>query len=365
VTRDGLSRRALLSGAGAVGLAALAGCSAPSRAPRTDTGGVTTPDDGDGSRPDGESPYAEVYRQVVDSVVIVRGYDRDGRQGQGSGFVYRDRYVVTNQHVVDGAETLTVGFGRDDWYDGEVAGEDVYSDLAVVEIADRPASATPLRFVDEEPPVGTEVVAIGAPFGLGQSASAGVISGVDRSLPAPNNFTIPDAVQTDAAVNPGNSGGPLVALDGAVVGVINSGGGDNIGFGISAQLARRVLPALVENGAYHHSFMGVGLQTVTPLLAEANGLSEPSGVYVGTVRDDGPSAGTLRGTSGNETVNGVEVPVGGDVIVALDGVPIRSLADLSTYLALETSPGDRLEVTVIRDGERRTVSFRLGRRPQP
>ncbi|WP_420028432.1 S1C family serine protease [Haloglomus litoreum] len=327
------------------------------------------PADGDGStNPDPtatrENRYTEAYRATTPSVAVVRAYGPDGRAGQGSGFVY-DGHVVTNQHVVEGADTFEVGFARQDWREGSVVGADVYSDLAVIEVGSLPDYARPLSFVEREAPVGTEVLAVGAPFGLGQSASAGIVSGVDRSLPAANNFVIPDAVQTDAAANPGNSGGPLVDLDANVVGVVNSGGGDNIAFAVSAALSTRVVPALVETGEYTHSFMGVGLRGVTPLLAEANDLPAVSGAYVASVREDAPSEGVLQGSTGSTTVNGVEVPTGGDVVVGLDETPIEALNDLSIYLALETSPGDEIAVRLIRDGSRRTVSLTLGERPDP
>jgi len=365
--RGDRSRRAFLLGA-AGATAGLAGCSngfvgttTDDTSQSTDTAGgdpTATPPPGDRGR------YTEAYRATVPSVGVVRAYGPEGRAGQGSGFVY-DGHLVTNEHVVAGADTFEVGFAEQDWRDGEVVGTDVYSDLAVVAVDSLPEYATDLSFVEREPPVGTEVLAVGAPFGLGQSVSAGIISGVDRSLSAVNDYVIPDAVQTDAAANPGNSGGPLVDLDGDVVGVVNSGGGENIAFAVSAALSRRVLPSLIETGAYDHSFMGVGLRPVTPVLAEANDLDAVRGAYIASVRDDGPSAGVLRGSSGSTTVNNVQVPTGGDVIVRLDGTPIPTLNDLSIHLALETSPGDELEARIVRDGSRRTVTLTLGERPSP
>jgi S1-C subfamily serine protease len=249
------------------------------------------------------------------------------------------------------------------WRVADVVGTDVYSDLAVLRVSDPPDAATPLPFVDAERPVGTRVVAIGAPFDLGGSVSAGIISGQDRGLPSATGFTIPDAVQTDAAVNPGNSGGPLVTLDGEVVGVINSGGGDNIGFAISAALTQRVVPALIDTGKYDHSYIGVQLRAVSPLVAEANGLDRARGVIVVETVTGGPAAGVLRGSDGQQTINGTQVPVGGDVIVGISDTEIRTQADLGTYLALETSPGDTVSMTVLRDGERQTVEVTLGTRP--
>jgi S1-C subfamily serine protease len=371
---DRRTRRAFLAAA-AGATAALAGCSTGFVGSTTDAQdedtptGTATPTPGSEDAPDPTpgpdgNRYTTAYRATVDSVAVVRAYGSGGRAGQGSAFVY-DGHLVTNQHVVAGANAFEIGFADGDWAEGSVVGTDVYSDLAVLDAETLPDYAADLSFVEREPPVGTEVLAVGAPFGLGQSVSAGIVSGVDRSLSAANDFVIPDAVQTDAAANPGNSGGPLVTLDGDVVGVVNSGGGDNIAFGISAALAGRVVPSLIATGDYSHSFMGVGLQPVTPVLAEGNGLDAVRGAYVASVRNDGPSAGILQGSSGRTRVNNVPVDTGGDIIVRLDDTPVETLNDLSIYLALETSPGDEVAVRIVRDGTERTVSVTLGERPDP
>ncbi|MFB6177943.1 MAG: S1C family serine protease, partial [Halobaculum sp.] len=184
-------------------------------------------------------------------------------------------------------------------------------------------------------------------------------------LSAPNNFSIPDAVQTDAALNPGNSGGPIVTMDGEVAAVASSAGGENIGFGISAALSKRVVPSLIADGEFRHSYMGVGIREVTPTAAEVYELDNVGGLIVVSVVDGGPSDGVLQGATGQRTVRGIEVPTGGDVIVGIGDVTVEVQADLSNYLALETSPGDTVPVTVIRDGEEQTVDLTLGRRPQP
>jgi S1-C subfamily serine protease len=343
---------------------ALAGC-ATTAGPAED-GESRGAGDPEGDVTQSSAPFTGVYRDIVDSVVVVRGYDEDGRVGQGSGFLAFDGVVVTNQHVVAGTEELVVGFTDGTTTDGELLGADVYSDLAAIELADRPdAGGGPLPFVETEPPVGTEVLAVGAPFGLGESASAGIVSGVDRPLPSQTGFSVADTVQTDAAVNPGNSGGPLVTTDGEVVGVISAGGGENIAFGISAALVQRVVPALVADGEYDHSYMGIGLTEVTPPLVRANGFDRSTGVYVDAVLEGGPSEGTLRGSTGEGEALGVRVPTGGDLIIGLDGRAVRSLGDLSTHLALRTSPGDVLSVSLVRDGERRDLSMTLGERPPP
>ncbi len=329
---------------------------------RTRTGsGTGTEPDADAVPVAGEA-YVDVYRETIPSVVLVRTYGRAA--GQGSGFVTDGGHVLTNDHVVADAGPIRVGFRGGGWRAATVAGTDPYSDLAALRVPERPSSASPLSFVRSDPPVGTPVVALGAPFALAGTASAGVISGQDRSLDAGSGFAVPDAVQTDAAVNPGNSGGPLVTLDGRVTGVISAGGGENVGLAVSAALARRVVPALVRTGGYRHPFLGVRLTDVTPAVAAANGV-EPGGVLVVDVLRDGPSAGLLRGSGREGTGLGRRVPVGGDVIRALDGTATPSRADLVTHLALSTSPGETVTVRLARDGDvfERTVT--LGARPPP
>ena len=363
------SRRRFLAGLGSVALAVGAGCSAPvnqqAAAPQADDGEAASGTSAPSKTAVGDEPYTRAYRAVIPSVVLVRVYRDDGRTGQGSGFVSDGRHIVTNEHVVRGGSEVRVQFREGEWSVADVVGTDAYSDLAVLRVQNRPGYATPLSFVESEPPVGTRVVAVGAPFDLGGSVSAGIVSGQDRALPSRSGFTIPDAVQTDAAVNPGNSGGPLVTLDGDVVSVINSGGGDNIGFAISAALTQRVVPALVDTGTYEHSYVGIQLQEVSPLVAEANDLDRARGIIVVAAISGGPAEGVLRGSDGQTAISGTQVPVGGDVVVAVGDRAIRTQADFGSYLALETSPGDTVELTVLRDGERQTVRVTLGSRPSP
>jgi S1-C subfamily serine protease len=383
------SRRGLLAGIGTALAGGLAGCSIGSPEPSD-----ATPEDGgedasqaasggtDGTtrevEPDSEtgtrrlddetseatSEYSRVYRQVADSVAAVR-VSRPGGTARGTAWVYDDTHLVTNEHVVSDVESVSVWFSSDGWRAARVVGTDVYSDLAVLAVEDVPDAAAPLSLVERDPPIGTQVAAIGNPFGLTGSLSTGVVSGRNRTLPAPNGFSIADAIQTDAPVNPGNSGGPLVDLEGDVVGVVNSGGGDNIGFAISAAMVSRVVPSLIRTGDYEHSYMGIGLVDMTPDLAEANDLSEARGLYVDEVVDGGPSDGVLRGTTGSRVVDGRQVETGGDVVVRLGQTEIQTTQTLSTFLALETSPGDTVAVTVIREGSREELRLRLGSRPEP
>jgi len=363
MSSDGLSRRSFLATIGAGTAAAVAGCESPSG--RTNVAqNETTTSNGSTRSVDG-SGYTQVYDEVGDAVASIRVYYDYGGAAQGSGFLYGDGYLVTNEHVVAGASEYYVRFTDSDWQEVSVVGTDVYSDLAVLDIESVPADAPALRLVDSTPDIGTRVVAIGNPFGLSGSVSEGIVSGVDRTLEGANNFSIAAGLQTDAAVNPGNSGGPLVDLDGDVVGVINSGGGDNVGFAISSQLVQRVVPALIEDGNYDHPYMGVTLQNVSPLVAAANRLDDASGVYIDSTLPGGPAEGVLEGSTDTQRIEGVEVGVGGDIVRRLGDTPIATRGDLATYLALETSPGEAMDVTVQRDGSTETVSLTVGTRPEP
>ncbi len=326
----------------------------------TDAGGSS-----EGGSEAGDGRYQGLYEATVGSVVsILTDGGEMGQGGQGSGFVV-DGLLVTNDHVVPDVEEVEVRFAEGEWTTATVLGGDAGSDLAVCEPEELPGYADSLSFAEEPRPVGTEVAAIGNPFGLQGSLSTGVVSGVERSLPAPTGFPIPDAVQTTAPLNPGNSGGPLVDLDGEVVGVISAGGGDAIGFAISAALSRRVVPALVEDGEYEHPYLGIEMTAVTPTLATANELGEPIGVYVDGTVDGSPADGVISGSDDTTTVDGASVPVGGDVIVGIDGEAIQDTASLSRYLAIETSPGEEIDVELRRDGAEESVSVTLDARPEP
>jgi S1-C subfamily serine protease len=359
VDADRVSRRQVLAtSAGA--LAALAGCTegTATREQYDPPETVRTRAPDETVQPTGTPPagrFRAAYDATAESVAAVRV---DG--GQGTCYATDDAHLVTNQHVVEDAEQVSIQYARDDWGPASVVATDVYSDLAVLADADRPGYVTPLSLAGYPPAVGQEVIVIGTPFGLRGTLTTGVVSGVGRALEAATGFSVPGAIQTDAAVNPGNSGGPLLSLDGEVVGVISAGGGENIGFGIPPQLVRRVVPDLIEFGDYQHPFLGVSLADVTPAVAERNDFAQARGAIVLATVDGGPADGVLRPSRDRSPV-----PVGGDVIVGLDGVPIDSVADLLTYLAFRAFPGDRLGVTVVRDGSERTVELTVGVRPGP
>ncbi|MFP9192311.1 S1C family serine protease [Natronosalvus vescus] len=372
MTRSRVDRRRFLSLAGTGALAAIAGCAEPG----SSTGQPDQPDSepnaasvdtDEGSLADG-SAYTDVYETTIDAVTLVRVHGEGGfggpAQGEGSGFLHPSGYVVTNDHVVFSSDDVDVDIQYTDgrWTTAEVVGTDFYSDLAVLEVEAVPDEIQPLAFTEERPVVGQEVLAIGNPVGLDGSMSQGIVSGVNRSIsPAWHDFSYPNVVQTDAAVNPGNSGGPLVDMNGEVVGVVHATQGENIGLAISAALSRRVVPELIDEGEFHHSHMGIRLLPVDPTIAEANDLERANGILIVEVEPDGPADGVLEPSDGSPG----EIPTGGDVIREVDGEPIPDNHALSTYLALETDPGDTVELTVSRNNDEETVDLTLGARPEP
>jgi S1-C subfamily serine protease len=303
----------------------------------------------------------ELYDRTIDSVVKLRVTTLEG-SAQGSGFVYDERHIVTNEHVVEDARTVLVQFSNGEWRTGEVVGTDVYTDLAVVRVENLPASATPLPVADRTPEPGQPVAALGSPFGLEGTITHGIVSGVNRSMRVEGGFSIPDTVQTDAPINPGNSGGPLVSMQGTVIGVNRAKEGDNVGFAISAAVVHRVVPALIRTGTYDHSYVGIQTLPVTPEIAEEHGLEEVRGLAVISTLEGTPAADALEPGELETTETGHTV-AGGDIIVAIDDRPVQSNQDLSRYLLLHTQPGDSVDITVIRDGERITLPLELIERP--
>ncbi|WP_117591560.1 S1C family serine protease [Haloprofundus halophilus] len=327
--------------------------------------------------------YERLYEEVIPSVVSIYVAERGPMGGAGSGFVYDRNHVVTNEHVVRGGDGVELRFSDGQWREGEVVGVDAYTDLAVVRVERLPETAVPLPVATENPRPGRPVAALGNPMGLDGSISVGIVSGSSRSMPTSGGFAIPDVVQTDAPINPGNSGGPLVALNGRgesdgggengdsttlsyeVVGVNRAKQGDNIGFAVSPAIVSQVVPGLVEDGSYRHSYLRTRTLDVTPTVARANRLDEPRGVLVVDVAA-GPTGGdALRGSRYSRTVRGREVPVGGDVIVGINGRAVNSHEQLMHYLITETRPGEPVEIDVQRDGEAETLRVVLGERPTP
>jgi S1-C subfamily serine protease len=320
----------------------------------------------------------DLYTRVNPSVVNVITYINQGptgsSNGQGSGFVYDlNGHIVTNAHVVHGADSVEVVFSDNTISLADIVGQDLNSDLAVLKVEELPSGVQPLSLGDiNNVAVGQTVVAIGNPFGLGGTLTKGIVSAMGRTIPALTQFSIPQSIQTDAPINPGNSGGPLLNLQGEVIGVnaqIETNGASNvnsgIGFAIPVSIVSRVVPELVQNGVYEWAWLGVAGRSVSPPLVDAMDLPVTKGAYISEVVADGPSekAG-LHGAVRETTVNGRVVEVGGDVITAIDGQPVTSFEDLLIYIALNTIPGQKVTLTIVRDGKTQELSVTLGKRPE-
>jgi serine protease Do len=300
----------------------------------------------------------------------------------GSGFVWDTQgHIVTNNHVIDGANQIYVTFSDGTTVSAKVVGSDPDSDLAVLQIEDTSkVNLQPIHVGDSTTAkVGEFVIAIGNPFGLENTMTFGIISAIGRSIPANGDssgvtgqpsYTIPDVIQTDAAVNPGNSGGVLLDLNGNLLGVpsqiespvrANSG----VGFAIPSAIVKNVVPALISQGKVEHPWIGISGGTLTPELAQAMNLpSTQLGALVSQVTPGSPAekAG-LHGSTEQATINGQQVPVGGDVIVAIDGQTVKQFDDLVTFLERQGKVGQQVQLTVIRNGQEMTIPLTLGARP--
>ncbi|MDS0473946.1 trypsin-like peptidase domain-containing protein [Natrinema sp. 1APR25-10V2] len=323
------------------------------------TGQVQQPDDG-------TCNYVQLYNQTIDSIVQIQT-----ASGLGSGFVFDlneengTGYVVTNEHVVNESGIVGVRFSQGNLSTGQVVGATAYADLAVVRVNETPEYVDALSVTNDTPQPGEKVAALGSPFGLESTITSGIISGVNRTMPT-RAGVLPNAIQTDAPINPGNSGGPLVLCgNGTVAGVNQAGGAENIGFAISASLVNQIAPVLIQNGTYEFPYLGIRPAPLTQPIIEANDLNVTSGVYVAGMMRGSPASEELQEPTGFEIVNRQRVPVGGDVIVGIDGQRVETREELLGYVLTETRPGDTVDMTVIRDGERQNVSVTMGERPEP
>ena len=358
-TSTGRTRRRVAAGAAALALAAGTGAGAVAlleggqgHATQTTTQSVTAA----ASTAAASESLSALYAQAADGVVEITVSGSSGTSGngfppygdsqtqaQGSGFVLDEKgNIVTNAHVVDGADSITVRFADGTQVDAKLVGQDDSTDLAVVHV-DVPASKLdPLPLASSAAlKVGDSVVAIGSPFGFEGTLTAGIVSALHRTIDAPNGYAITGAIQTDAAINHGNSGGPLLDSSGRVVGVTaqivsDSDGNVGLGFAIPSDTVRRVVSQLVSGQTVKHAYLGVSLATTS------------AGAEIGQVRDGGPAAKA-----------GLQA---GDVITALDGAPIESLEDVTNALEAK-APGDRVTVTVKRAGSTRSIEVTLGTRP--
>ena len=316
--------------------------------------------------------YSRLNPSVVNITVYLNQNGGLAMYAQASGFVYDDQgHILTNAHVVHGTDAVEVTFSDGLIHAATLVGEDLNSDLAVIKV-ELPAGVAPIPLgTMDELAVGQTTLAIGNPFGFEGTLTSGIISALGRTIPSQTIFRIPQAIQTDAALNLGNSGGPLLNLKGEVVGVVDqiettgtSSGNLGVGFAIPVSLVHRVIPALIESGHYDWPWLGVSGFTVNPPLVKAMSLPVEQGAYVSTVTDGGPAlAAGLRGTTETITQDGRSVEVGGDVITAIDGQPVKTFDDILIYLSLQTSPGQEVTLTILRDGKYQDVKLQLGTRP--
>jgi S1-C subfamily serine protease len=299
------------------------------------------------------------------------------QQGAGSGFVWdREGYVVTNNHVVDGAENITVTFADGTSLPAKVVGTDKNSDLAVVKVDKGVLDLQPVELADSNKlKVGNLVMAIGNPFGLEGSYSVGIVSALGRTLAVDQtstsgSYSIPDIIQTDATINPGNSGGVLVNSKGQVVGVTTAiespvRASSGVGFAVPSAIIQKVVPALIQDGKYSYTYLGLSGGTLTSDLAKAMDLKETQrGILVNSINPNTPAdkAG-LVGSSKETKINGLTAKVGGDVITAIDGQELRKFEDLISYLARATVVGQKVKLDIIRDGKAMQVEATLEARP--
>lgn len=296
-------------------------------------------------------------------------------RGQGSGFIWdAEGHIVTNAHVVEGADQVQIRFADGTVTIAEVVGTDNHSDLAVLKIDPTGYTIAPVaRGNIDEVQVGMRVAAIGNPFGFEGTLTSGIVSAIGRSIPALTSFSIPAAIQTDAVINPGNSGGPLLNERGEVIGVnaqirVSQMSNTGIGFAIPISIVERVVPALISEGVYEHSYIGISGNTFSPICADVLELPAGTrGAYVSQVLSGTPAARAgLRGGSERITTNMMGVcpeQRGGDLILAIDAQPVTRFDDILIYLERYTSPGDQVVLTVIRDGQEREIPVTLGARP--
>ena len=315
--------------------------------------------------------YRQTYQGVVEITVSSPQQTPMGNQesqAQGSGFVIdSDGHIVTNEHVVDNADSVSVRFWNGNTYKASVVGSDQSTDLAVIKV-DAPESVLhPLTLGDSSKvKVGDAVVAIGSPFGLEETLTGGIVSAVHRQMQAPNNFTINDSIQTDAAINHGNSGGPLLDSSAQVIGVNaqiagQTGANVGIGFAIPSDTVKSIADTLISSGKVEHAYLGVTVQEIPSTVADQ--LGAVAGVEITDVRSNTPAKDAgLVGSTAKKTIDGQQYPTGGDIITAIDG------QNMTTSEAVQQAidshqPGDKISITYWRKGESHTVSITLATRP--
>ena len=317
----------------------------------------------------------ELFKKTEQGVVKIEtdaNNSLSDRNAVGSGFVYDIfGHTITNAHVIENATKVTVTFLDGNQYNAEIIGADKFTDIAVIKVNEKPRLLHPLDIGDSSVLlVGEQVAAIGNPFGLSGSMTSGIVSQLGRLLFSQDNgFSIPDVIQTDAAINPGNSGGPLLNMKGEVIGIntaIRSSTGEftGVGFAVPSNTIKKIVPSLIEEGKYHHPWMGITGIDIDPDLAKIRELGNAKGFLVVTVIDGHPAddAG-LQGVSKTVEIDGKEYPIDGDIIISVDGKEVRKINDLLVHLQREKSVGDEMILGVLRDGDLMHLTLTLAERP--
>jgi S1-C subfamily serine protease len=298
---------------------------------------------------------------------------QEKQQSLGSGFVIdKAGHIVTNYHVIQGAKTVQVSFSNGENVKAHIVGSDPSTDVAVLQVQTHSRALTPLAWGDSDTvQVGDSVVAIGNPFGYSRTVTAGIVSALDRPLTAPNNFIIDHAIQTDAALNHGNSGGPLLDARGEVIGVnsqISTGntgqeGNLGIGFAIPSNTVRNVVAQIIQKGSVEHAFLGISAKGLNSSIARLFRLPAKHGLLVAHVQPgSGAAKAHVRGSTSQVVVAGESWPLGGDIIVAADGVPTSTVNNLSDVIATH-KPGDTIRLVIYRGNSKKTIEVKLGRQP--
>lgn len=317
----------------------------------------------------------EIFEKTEAGVVRVnvqRGDQESGTSGVGSGFVFDKKgHIITNAHVVDNAQRITVTFLDGRSFHAELVGTDIFTDIAVIKVDAEPSLMQPLFLGDSSNlRVGEPIAAIGNPFGLSGSMTAGIVSQLGRLLPTQGSgFSIPDVIQTDAAINPGNSGGPLLNMRGEVIGIntaIQSTTGEftGVGFAVPSQTLAKIVPKLISDGEYHHPWIGISGRDINPDLANVLNLEDAKGFLVVTVVEDGPAekAG-IHGSNETIQVDGITYTIGGDIILAVDGIEVRQIDDILIHLQRAKKVGDEISLEILRDGRTSNFVLTLEERP--
>jgi len=317
----------------------------------------------------------QLYNRTRNSVVLISVRTATGG-GTGSGFVYdEDGRIITNNHVVEDATSITVTFLNGRIADATLVGTDPYSDMAVIDVNIPSEDLIPLRLgSSSDLLVGEYVAAIGNPFGLANTMTLGIVSALGRQSSAPGNYVIVDVIQTDAAINPGNSGGPLLSLRGEAVGMntwilSDTGQFSGVGFAIPSDTIKREVNSIIETSGYQHPWIGITGRQMSPAVAQAMSLdSNTMGTLVVSVTAGSPAeAAGLRGGDRQATIEGTAISVGGDIIIGVDGHAMSNFYDLINYVERNKRPGDVVTFTVIRSGGSDTlnIDLTLGVRPGP